>query len=153
MELVEAKYKLFVSKKMSRDDFIKQLRMIFGDTSLRSTLTNLQSEVNDKFPFGNNAKQAPGRVEFGVNQENNELLFGYGIKQGAGKDQFEVDQALLGLHLPMYFIYRCRLKWFHHRDSSSIIARFGRSLRASSKGILGYTEGRASLMPRLDGFE
>jgi len=92
MELVEAKYKLFVSKKMSRDDFVKQLRMIVGDTLLRSTLTNLQSEVNDKFPFGNNAKQAPGRVEFGVNQENNKLLFGYGIKQGAGKGQFEDDQ-------------------------------------------------------------
>lgn len=74
MELVEAKYKLFVvcpltvifnffnlvigsfliffpctgiiqSKKMSRDDFVKQLRMIVGDTLLRSTLTNLQSEV------------------------------------------------------------------------------------------------------------
>jgi len=103
MELVEAKYKLFVSKKMSRDDFVKQLRMIVGDTLLRSTLTNLQSEVNDKFPFGNNAKQAPGRVEFGVNQGagkgqfeddqlKNEIPFGNGAKLGAGSFEFGVNQ-------------------------------------------------------------
>ncbi|KAF7137833.1 hypothetical protein RHSIM_Rhsim07G0131700 [Rhododendron simsii] len=92
MELVEAKYKMFVSKKISRNDFVKQLRMIVGDTLLRSTLTNLQSEANNKFPFGDGTKQGAGRVEFGVNQVNNKLLFGYGVKQGDEKVNLEVDQ-------------------------------------------------------------
>ncbi|KAE9459278.1 hypothetical protein C3L33_08818, partial [Rhododendron williamsianum] len=92
MELVEAKYELFVSKKISRNDFVKQLRMIVGDTLLRSTLTNLQSEANNKFPFGDGTKQGAGRVEFGVNQVNNKLLFGYGVKQGDEKVNLEVDQ-------------------------------------------------------------
>ncbi|KAF5935907.1 hypothetical protein HYC85_027036 [Camellia sinensis] len=33
------------SKKISRDDFITKLRLIVGDTLLRSTITNLQSKV------------------------------------------------------------------------------------------------------------
>ena len=32
-------------KKISRDDFVKMLRVIVGDTLLRSTLTNLQCKV------------------------------------------------------------------------------------------------------------
>ncbi|GMQ04256.1 hypothetical protein CsSME_00049731 [Camellia sinensis var. sinensis] len=44
MELIETNYELFRSKKISRDDFITKLRLIVGDTLLRSTITNLQSK-------------------------------------------------------------------------------------------------------------
>ncbi|CAN4128111.1 unnamed protein product [Withania somnifera] len=42
MKLVHAHYDLFRSKKISRNDFIKKLRLIVGDQLLKSTVTNLQ---------------------------------------------------------------------------------------------------------------
>ncbi|KAA8525842.1 hypothetical protein F0562_007697 [Nyssa sinensis] len=42
MKLVNIHYDLFRSKKLSRDDFIKKLRVIVGDQLLRSTITSLQ---------------------------------------------------------------------------------------------------------------
>ncbi|KAJ8555175.1 hypothetical protein K7X08_012671 [Anisodus acutangulus] len=45
MKLVHAHYDLFRSKKISRNDFIKKLRLIVGDQLLKSTVTNLQCKV------------------------------------------------------------------------------------------------------------
>ncbi|KAL5551059.1 hypothetical protein UlMin_001235 [Ulmus minor] len=45
MELVKQHYKLFKTKKITRDDFNKKLRLIVGDDLLRSTLTRLQFKV------------------------------------------------------------------------------------------------------------
>ncbi|KAA8522009.1 hypothetical protein F0562_012677 [Nyssa sinensis] len=45
MKLVNIHYDLFRSKKISRDDFIKKLRLIVGDELLRSTITSLQGTV------------------------------------------------------------------------------------------------------------
>ncbi|XP_009769814.1 inactive poly [ADP-ribose] polymerase RCD1-like isoform X1 [Nicotiana tabacum] len=42
MKLVHAHYDLFRSKKITRNDFIKKLRLIVGDQLLKSTVTNLQ---------------------------------------------------------------------------------------------------------------
>ncbi|KAL7164808.1 hypothetical protein ACSBR2_040666 [Camellia fascicularis] len=42
MKLVDVHYELFRSKKISRDDFIKKLRLIVGDQLLRSTIASLQ---------------------------------------------------------------------------------------------------------------
>uniref|UniRef100_A0A5B6ZI25 Putative inactive poly(ADP-ribose) polymerase RCD1-like n=1 Tax=Davidia involucrata TaxID=16924 RepID=A0A5B6ZI25_DAVIN len=42
MKLVNIHYDLFRNKKISRDDFIKKLRLIVGDQLLRSTITSLQ---------------------------------------------------------------------------------------------------------------
>ncbi|XP_009597260.1 inactive poly [ADP-ribose] polymerase RCD1-like isoform X1 [Nicotiana tomentosiformis] len=42
MKLVHAHYDLFRSKKITRNDFIKKLRLIVGDQVLKSTVTNLQ---------------------------------------------------------------------------------------------------------------
>ena len=36
------------TKKIGRDEFIKELRLIVGDTLLRSTITNLQCQVQFK---------------------------------------------------------------------------------------------------------
>ncbi|XP_028103989.1 inactive poly [ADP-ribose] polymerase RCD1-like isoform X3 [Camellia sinensis] len=68
MELIETNYELFRSKKISRDDFITKLRLIVGDTLLRSTITNLQSKEKNKILCGNDAKQCCEKVEFGVDQ-------------------------------------------------------------------------------------
>jgi hypothetical protein len=45
MKMVYVHYDSFRSKKISRDDFIKKLRLIVGDQLLRSTLTNLQCKL------------------------------------------------------------------------------------------------------------
>ncbi|KAK9274904.1 hypothetical protein L1049_022158 [Liquidambar formosana] len=45
MEQVLSGYELFRSKKITRDDFVKRLRLIVGDTLLRSTITKLQCKV------------------------------------------------------------------------------------------------------------
>ncbi|PHT58605.1 hypothetical protein CQW23_00968 [Capsicum baccatum] len=42
LKLVHAHYDLFRSKEISRNDFIKKLRVIVGDQLLKSTITNLQ---------------------------------------------------------------------------------------------------------------
>ncbi|GMQ04257.1 hypothetical protein CsSME_00049731 [Camellia sinensis var. sinensis] len=68
MELIETNYELFRSKKISRDDFITKLRLIVGDTLLRSTITNLQSKEKNKILCGNDAKQCCEKVEFGMDQ-------------------------------------------------------------------------------------
>ncbi|XP_059656878.1 inactive poly [ADP-ribose] polymerase RCD1-like isoform X2 [Cornus florida] len=48
MELISYNYEVFKKKKMSRDDFIRKLRLIVGDTLLRSTITNLQCKIPSK---------------------------------------------------------------------------------------------------------
>ncbi|KAK2970659.1 hypothetical protein RJ640_017783 [Escallonia rubra] len=45
MNLVNTQYELFKSKKISRDDFIKKLRLVVGDKVLRSTITSLRCKV------------------------------------------------------------------------------------------------------------
>ncbi|CAI9095284.1 OLC1v1031191C1 [Oldenlandia corymbosa var. corymbosa] len=45
MDLVETNYDLFRAKKISREDFVKRLRMIVGDSLLKSTITGLQHKV------------------------------------------------------------------------------------------------------------
>ncbi|XP_061352066.1 inactive poly [ADP-ribose] polymerase RCD1-like [Gastrolobium bilobum] len=48
MELINMHYQQFRSKKMARDDFVKKLRLIVGDSLLRETITNLQCKVPSK---------------------------------------------------------------------------------------------------------
>ncbi|XP_057467364.1 inactive poly [ADP-ribose] polymerase RCD1-like isoform X1 [Actinidia eriantha] len=49
MKLVNFHYNLFRSKKISRDDFIRKLRLIVGDQLLRSTITGLQCKLPSSF--------------------------------------------------------------------------------------------------------
>uniref|UniRef100_A0A5B6ZDF7 Putative inactive poly(ADP-ribose) polymerase RCD1-like n=1 Tax=Davidia involucrata TaxID=16924 RepID=A0A5B6ZDF7_DAVIN len=46
MKLIDINYELFRRKKMSREDFVTKLRLIVGDTLLRSTITNLQCKMS-----------------------------------------------------------------------------------------------------------
>ncbi|KAJ4957425.1 hypothetical protein NE237_024536 [Protea cynaroides] len=48
MKLVNIQYDQFQSKVISRDDFVKKLRCIVGDTLLRSTITSLQCKLASK---------------------------------------------------------------------------------------------------------
>ncbi|CBI33838.3 unnamed protein product, partial [Vitis vinifera] len=48
MQLVDTQYELFRRKKISRADFVKKLRLIVGDTLLKSTITHLQCKVPSK---------------------------------------------------------------------------------------------------------
>uniref|UniRef100_A0A1S4DDK2 Inactive poly [ADP-ribose] polymerase RCD1 n=1 Tax=Nicotiana tabacum TaxID=4097 RepID=A0A1S4DDK2_TOBAC len=48
MNLVSSNYELFKDKKISRDEFVRKLRLIVGDTLLRSTITSLQCKVPPK---------------------------------------------------------------------------------------------------------
>ncbi|KAL3499995.1 hypothetical protein ACH5RR_039088 [Cinchona calisaya] len=52
MNLVQSNYDIFKNKKMSRDDFVKKLRMIVGDSLLRSTITSLQCKIPSKSKVG-----------------------------------------------------------------------------------------------------
>lgn len=45
MDLVNKHYELFRAKKITRDEFVKKLRLIVGDTLLRSTITKLQCKI------------------------------------------------------------------------------------------------------------
>ncbi|KAK4349587.1 hypothetical protein RND71_032342 [Anisodus tanguticus] len=45
MNLVSSNYELFKGKKINRDEFVRKLRLIVGDTLLRSTITSLQCKV------------------------------------------------------------------------------------------------------------
>ncbi|CAI9785022.1 unnamed protein product [Fraxinus pennsylvanica] len=51
MKLVHSQYALFRSKKITRDEFIRKLRLIVGDQLLKSTIIGLQSKppTNPKF--------------------------------------------------------------------------------------------------------
>lgn len=48
MKLVNVHYELFRRKKISRNDFVKKLRLIVGDNLLRSTITSLQCKIPSK---------------------------------------------------------------------------------------------------------
>ncbi|KAL2518373.1 Inactive poly [ADP-ribose] polymerase RCD1 [Abeliophyllum distichum] len=48
MDLVNSNYELFRNKKISRDDFVKKLRLIVGDALLRSAITSLQCKIPSK---------------------------------------------------------------------------------------------------------
>ncbi|MCD7465004.1 hypothetical protein HAX54_000357 [Datura stramonium] len=48
MNLVSSNYDLFKGKKINRDEFVRRLRLIVGDTLLRSTITSLQCMVPPK---------------------------------------------------------------------------------------------------------
>ncbi|TKY70053.1 Inactive poly of ADP-ribose polymerase RCD1 [Spatholobus suberectus] len=45
MNLIKTHYEQFRSKQISRDDFVKMLRLIVGDALLRATITNLQFKI------------------------------------------------------------------------------------------------------------
>ncbi|XP_057423803.1 inactive poly [ADP-ribose] polymerase RCD1-like [Lotus japonicus] len=45
MSFIKAHYELYKAKQISRHDFVKELRLIVGDTILRATITNLQFRV------------------------------------------------------------------------------------------------------------
>ncbi|CAJ1931084.1 unnamed protein product [Sphenostylis stenocarpa] len=45
MNLIKTHYEQFRSKQISRDDFVKMLRLIVGDALLRTTITNLQYKI------------------------------------------------------------------------------------------------------------
>jgi hypothetical protein len=45
MEVINIHYLHFKSKKMTRDDFVKKLRVIVGDALLRATITGLQRKI------------------------------------------------------------------------------------------------------------
>lgn len=45
MNLINMHYQQFRSKKITRDDFVKKLRLIVGDTLLRATITSLQCKI------------------------------------------------------------------------------------------------------------
>ncbi|MFQ6637125.1 hypothetical protein Gotur_013570 [Gossypium turneri] len=45
MDQVANNYELFKAKKITRDDFVKKLRLIVGDNLLRLTITSLQSNI------------------------------------------------------------------------------------------------------------
>ncbi|KAJ8538736.1 hypothetical protein K7X08_030032 [Anisodus acutangulus] len=49
MNLVSSNYELFKGKKINRDEFVRKLRLIVGDTLLRSTITSLQCKVPPKY--------------------------------------------------------------------------------------------------------
>lgn len=59
MELVNAQYEQFRAKAMTREEFVKKLRLIVGDALLRSTIT----ELNCKIPTQN------GKVVVAAKQE------------------------------------------------------------------------------------
>ncbi|XWS62204.1 hypothetical protein CRYUN_Cryun07bG0190800 [Craigia yunnanensis] len=64
MDRVTNHYELFRAKKISRDDFVKMLRLIVGDDLLRSTITSLQCKIPSRHDL-EVAKQnmkGPGRV-------------------------------------------------------------------------------------------
>ncbi|XP_073312949.1 probable inactive poly [ADP-ribose] polymerase SRO1 [Primulina huaijiensis] len=48
MELVKSNYELFTNKKISRDEFVKKLRLIVGDALLKSSILNLQGKLSPK---------------------------------------------------------------------------------------------------------
>ncbi|GMJ06026.1 RADICAL-INDUCED CELL DEATH1, ARABIDOPSIS THALIANA P8 (INTERACTING PROTEIN), REDOX IMBALANCED 1 [Hibiscus trionum] len=48
MEQVTNHYELFRAKKITRDDFVKKLRLIVGDSLLRSTITALQCKIPNR---------------------------------------------------------------------------------------------------------
>ncbi|XP_073264147.1 inactive poly [ADP-ribose] polymerase RCD1-like [Populus alba] len=48
MELITNNYELFRAKKVNREDFVKQLRLIVGDALLKSTITSLQCKLPSK---------------------------------------------------------------------------------------------------------
>ncbi|KAK4787483.1 hypothetical protein SAY86_011316 [Trapa natans] len=45
MNMINSSYNLFRDKKMTRDEFVKKLRVIVGDDLLRSTITALQCKI------------------------------------------------------------------------------------------------------------
>ncbi|XP_011069695.1 inactive poly [ADP-ribose] polymerase RCD1 [Sesamum indicum] len=46
MDLVKTNYALFRNKKLSRDEFVKKLRLIVGDNLLKSAITSLQCKMS-----------------------------------------------------------------------------------------------------------
>lgn len=58
MELINTHYEQFRAKKMARDDFVKKLRLIVGDTLLRTTITKLQCKIPSEAVRGSGKSQA-----------------------------------------------------------------------------------------------
>ncbi|XP_057425603.1 inactive poly [ADP-ribose] polymerase RCD1-like [Lotus japonicus] len=58
MSLIRAHYELYKAKRISRDDFVTELRLIVGDTILRTTIASLQFKIpsNGKLE-GSNRKE------------------------------------------------------------------------------------------------
>ncbi|KAE8703423.1 hypothetical protein F3Y22_tig00110469pilonHSYRG00015 [Hibiscus syriacus] len=57
MERVTDHYEQFRAKKITRDDFVKKLRLIVGDSLLRSTITALQCKVPNRQALEELARQ------------------------------------------------------------------------------------------------
>ncbi|XP_057429059.1 inactive poly [ADP-ribose] polymerase RCD1-like [Lotus japonicus] len=49
MNLIKTHYELYKAKHISRDDFVKELRLIVGDNLLKSTITSLQFRIPIKW--------------------------------------------------------------------------------------------------------
>ncbi|KAE8716240.1 WWE protein-protein interaction domain protein family, putative isoform 6 [Hibiscus syriacus] len=65
MEQVSDHYEQFRAKKITRDDFVKKLRLIVGDSLLRSTITALQCKVPNRQALEELARQnmkSPGSL-------------------------------------------------------------------------------------------
>ncbi|MBA0863164.1 hypothetical protein Goshw_017546 [Gossypium schwendimanii] len=63
MDQVTNHYELFRAKRISRDDFVKKLRLIVGDSLLRSTITSLQC----KFPSRHELEAAAAAKQKNMN--------------------------------------------------------------------------------------
>ncbi|XWS49517.1 hypothetical protein CRYUN_Cryun12cG0009800 [Craigia yunnanensis] len=64
MDQVSNHYELFRAKKISRDDFVKKLRLIVGDNLLRSTITSLQCKIPSRHELevAKQNKKGPGSL-------------------------------------------------------------------------------------------
>lgn len=60
MNLISSNYELLRSKKISREDFIRRLRMIVGDALLRSTIVNLHGKGSSTSNHGEFASEQVG---------------------------------------------------------------------------------------------
>ncbi|KAK7307328.1 hypothetical protein VNO77_40281 [Canavalia gladiata] len=62
MDLIKTHYEQFRSKQISRDDFVKMLRLIVGDALLRATITSLQFKIpsNDESKDSSRKAKANG---------------------------------------------------------------------------------------------
>ncbi|KAL6985719.1 hypothetical protein U1Q18_019093 [Sarracenia purpurea var. burkii] len=78
MKAVESNYDLFKRGKIKRDDFVRTLRLMAGDTLLMSTIKDIRSKENDKLLAGNDANQGREKNESSLNQvmseSKNELV-------------------------------------------------------------------------------
>lgn len=66
MGLVKMNYELFRKKQISRDDFVRRLRLTVGDSLLRTAITNLQRKIPSKCDLAP-SKQEQGEIQVAEN--------------------------------------------------------------------------------------